>query len=65
MTEPTNDELRRVLADRLERQLNVVKHARAMLDGQARDYPHLMKRIGLRITIARAEANIERIRGKL
>jgi hypothetical protein len=65
VSQPSNDELRQVLLDRLQRQLNVVRHARGMLDGQARDYQHLMKRIGLRITIARAEANIARIRRQL
>lgn len=53
------------LQDRLQRQQHVIEQASRMLDGQATDFPHLMRRIRVRFTIARAEANIERIKAKL
>lgn len=65
VSRPDDRALRQVMLDRLRRQQQVVEAARGMLEGQARDFKHLMGRINLRFTIARAEANIERIKGKL
>ena len=56
---------RKTLLDRISVQERCIAGARDMLDGCARDYAHLMRRIALRFTIERAEHNIKRLREKL
>lgn len=60
-----NAELRQLLLKRIERQRQTVEAAKGMLDGPAKDYKHLMQRISLRATIARAEGHIKRLEGEL
>ena len=65
MSGRTEAEQRQLLIERMHRQQQVVAMARGMLEGQAKDFKHLMRRISLRFIIARAEAQIERLKGRL
>ena len=56
---------RALLLARIQAQEECIGWCREMLDGCARDYAHLMRRIALRFTIERAETNIKRLREKL
>lgn len=65
MSEPTQEEYRQTILDRIHVQGRAIEAAQGMLEGSARDYAHLMRRVSLRIHVERARANIERLRGKL